>query len=189
MTAQEIKSFPSASAFRDWLAKHHDQTEGIWLRLFKKDSREESLTHAEALDEALCNGWIDGQAKGYDERSWLQRFSPRRPSSAWSKRNTQHVERLSMAGRMTPAGLKHVEAAKADGRWTAAYDSPRNASLPEDFLEELEKNKKAKAFFATLNKTNIYAISYRLQTAKRPETREKRLKMILGMLGRGEKFH
>jgi uncharacterized protein YdeI (YjbR/CyaY-like superfamily) len=190
ITAQEIKSFPSASAFRDWLAKHHDQTEGIWLRLFKKDSREESLTHAEALDEALCYGWIDGQAKGYDERSWLQRFSPRRPSSAWSKRNTQHVERLSMAaGRMTPAGLKHVEAAKADGRWRAAYDSPREASLPADFLEELEKNKKAKAFFATLNKTNIYAISYRLQTAKRLETRERRLKIILRMLTRGEKFH
>ena len=189
MTAQEIKSFPSASAFRDWLAKYHHQTEGIWLRLFKKTRGKNRSPMPMRSTKHFVTGWIDGQTKGYDERSWLQRFSPRRPSSAWSKRNTQHVERLSMAGRMTPAGLKHVEAAKADGRWAAAYDSPRNASLPEDFLEELEKNKKAKAFFATLNKTNIYAISYRLQTAKRPQTREKRLKMILGMLGRGEKFH
>jgi uncharacterized protein YdeI (YjbR/CyaY-like superfamily) len=189
IAAQEIKSFPSASAFRKWLTEYHDRTEGIWVRLFKKSSGEKSLTHAEALDEALCYGWIDGQTKGYDERSWLQRFCPRRPSSSWSKRNTQHVERLSLAGRMTPAGLQHVEAARADGRWTAAYDSPRNASLPDDFLEEVKKNKKAKAFLATLNKTNIYAISYRLQTAKTPETRERRLRMILEMLMRGEKFH
>ena len=185
----EIKSFPSAPVFRDWLASHHRQTDGIWLCFFKKTSGEESLTHSEALDEALCYGWIDGQAKAYDERSWLQRFSPRRPASSWSKINTQHAERLIRAGRMTPAGLKQVEAAKADGRWSAAYDSPRNASPPEDFLKALHKNKKAKAFFTTLNKANIYSITYRLQTAKKPETRQKRLKMILGMLSRGEKFH
>lgn len=185
----EIKSFPSAPAFRDWLASHHGQTDGIWLCFFKKTSGEASLTHSEALDEALCYGWIDGQAKAYDERSWLQRFSPRRPASSWSKINTQHAERLIRAGRMTPAGLKQVEAAKADGRWNAAYDSPRNASMPEDFLKALHKNKKAKGFFTTLNKANIYSITYRLQTAKKPETRQKRLKMILGMLSRGEKFH
>jgi uncharacterized protein YdeI (YjbR/CyaY-like superfamily) len=189
VTSQEVRSFPSASTFREWLARCHNRTDGIWLRIFKQNAGEKSLTHAEALDEALCYGWIDGQAKGYDERSWLQRFSPRRPSSVWSKRNTQHVERLIKAGKMMPAGLKEVEAAKADGRWRAAYDSPRNASLSEDFLSELEKNKKAKAFFATLNETNIYSIVYRLQTAKRAETREKRLKEILGMLARGEKFH
>jgi uncharacterized protein YdeI (YjbR/CyaY-like superfamily) len=189
IVSQEIKSFQSASAFRDWLAGHHGQTDGICLRFFKKSSGEKSLNYAEALDEALCYGWIDGQAKAYDERSWLQRFSPRRPSSAWSKMNTQHAERLIKSGRMTPAGLKQVEAAKADGRWGAAYDSPRNASPPEDFLKELDKNKKAKAFFTTLNKANIYSIVYRLQTAKKPETREKRMKMILGMLSRGEKFH
>ena len=185
----EIKSFPSAPEFRDWLASHHGQTDGIWLCFFKKTSCEESLTYSEALDEALCYGWIDGQAKAYDERSWLQRFSPRRPASSWSKINTQHAERLIRVGRMTPAGLKQVEAAKADGRWNAAYDSPRNASMPEDFLKALHKNKKAKGFFTTLNKANIYSITYRLQTAKKPETRQKRLKMILGMLSRGEKFH
>ena len=186
---QEIKSFQSLPAFRDWLASHHGQTDGIWLCFFKKTSGEKSLTYSEALDEALCYGWIDGQAKAYDERSWLQRFGPRRPASSWSKINTQHAERLIRAGRMTPAGLKQVDAAKADGRWSAAYDSPRNATPPEDFLTELDKNKKAKAFFTTLNKANIYAIVYRLQTAKKPETRQKRLKMILGMLSRGEKFH
>ena len=186
---QEIRSFPSAPAFRDWLASHHRQTDGIWLCFFKKTPGEKSLTYSEALDEALCYGWIDGQAKAYDERSWLQRFSPRRPASSWSKINTQHAERLIKSGRMTPAGLKQVEAAKADGRWGAAYDSPRNAAPPEDFLRELDKNKKAKAFFNTLNKANIYSIVYRLQTAKKPETRQKRLKMILGMLSRGEKFH
>jgi uncharacterized protein YdeI (YjbR/CyaY-like superfamily) len=186
---REIKSFPSASAFRDWLAKHHGQTGGFWLRIFKKDSGEKSLTYAEARDEALCYGWIDGQAKACDDRSWLQRFTPRRPSSGWSKINTQHAERLIKAGRMTPAGLKQVEAAKADGRWSVAYDSPRNASPPEDFLKALDKNKKAKAFFSTLNKANIYSIVYRLQTAKKPETRQKRVKMILAMLSRGEKFH
>jgi uncharacterized protein YdeI (YjbR/CyaY-like superfamily) len=185
----EIKSFPSAPEFWDWLASHHGQTDGIWLCFFKKTSGEASLTHSEALDEALCYGWIDGQAKAYDERSWLQRFSPRRPASSWSKINTQHAERLIRVGRMTPAGLKQVEAAKADGRWNAAYDSPRNASMPEDFLKALHKNKKAKGFFTTLNKANIYSITYRLQTAKKPETRQKRLKMILGMLSRGEKFH
>jgi uncharacterized protein YdeI (YjbR/CyaY-like superfamily) len=185
----EIKTFQSASAFRNWLAKHHGRTDGVWVRIFKKNSGEKSLTHAEAVDQALCYGWIDGQAKSFDNQSWLQRFSPRRPPSGWSKINTQRAERLIKAGKMTPAGRKHVEAAKADGRWSAAYDSPRNASPPEDFLSELEKNKKAKAFFATLNRANVYSIVYRLQTAKKPETREKRLKMILGMLARGEKFH
>jgi uncharacterized protein YdeI (YjbR/CyaY-like superfamily) len=189
IVTQEIKTFPSAPAFRDWLASHHGQTDGIWLCFFKKTSGEKSLTYSEALDEALCYGWIDGQAKAYDERSWLQRFTPRRPASPWSKINTRHAERLIKTGRMTPAGLKQVEAAKADGRWSAAYNSPRNAAPPEDFLKELDKDKKAKAFFTTLNKANIYAIVYRLQTAKKPETRQKRLKMILGMLSRGEKFH
>jgi uncharacterized protein YdeI (YjbR/CyaY-like superfamily) len=186
---QEIKSFPSAPAFRDWLASHHGQADGVWLRFFKKTSGEKSLDYSEALDEALCYGWIDGQAKAYDKQSWLQRFAPRRPDSSWSKINTEHAERLIRAGRMTPAGLKQIEMAKADGRWSAAYDSPRNAAPPEDFRTELDKNKKAKAFFTTLNKANIYAIVYRLQTAKKPETRQRRLKTILGMLSRGEKFH
>jgi len=186
----ESKAFRTAAAFGKWLTVHHGKAEaGIWVRFFKKASGEKSLTYLEALDEALCHGWIDGQVKPLDDKSWIQRFTPRRPRSNWSKRNTQFAERLIAEGRMKPAGLAQIDAAKADGRWGAAYDSPRNALPPEDFLSALEKSKKAKAFFATLNKANVYAIVYRLQTAKKPETRERRLKAILEMLKRGEKFH
>ena len=185
----EAKAFPSATAFRKWLAAHQNETQGLWLRFFKKASGAKTITYLEALDEALCHGWIDGQVKPFDGQSWIQRFTPRRPRSGWSKRNTQFAERLIAEGRMTSAGLAQIEAAKADGRWAAAYDSPRTAAPPEDFLRALEKSKKAKAFFATLNKANVYAIVYRLQTAKKPETRERQLKVILEMLKRGEKFH
>ena len=181
--------FRSAAAFRKWLEKNHADEEGLWLRFFKKASGERTITYAEALDQALCFGWIDGQAKPFDERSWMQRFTPRRPRSGWSRRNTEHVNRLIERGLMTPAGLQAVAAAKADGRWQAAYDSPGQAAPPKDFLDALTKNKKAKAFFESLNKANTYAIVYRLQTAKKPETRERRMKMILEMLKRGEKFH
>ena len=183
-------AFKTAAAFRKCLEKNHARTEeGLWVRFFKKASDEKTITYLEALDQALCFGWIDGQAKPLDEHSWIQRFTPRRPKSGWSRRNTQHVERLTKAGLMTPAGLKAVDAAKADGRWTAAYDSPGKAAPLRDFLAALAKNKKAKAFFATLNMSNTYAIVYRLQTAKKPETRERRMKMILEMLAKGEKFH
>src|SRR5262249_5070117 len=175
--------------FRGWLEANHVGSEGIWLRIFKKESGEQSITYSEALEQSLCFGWIDGQKQPYDESSWLQKFCPRRAKSGWSRINTQHVERLIKTGQMTHAGLAVVEAAKADGRWQAAYDSPRNAAPPEDFLKALGKDKKAKAFFETLNKANVYAIVYRLQTAKKPETRAKRLKMILEMLARSEKFH
>jgi uncharacterized protein YdeI (YjbR/CyaY-like superfamily) len=181
--------FKSSLDFRRWLEKNHDVSDGLWLRIFKKDSGEKSVTYAQALDQALCFGWIDGQKKPYDERSWLQRFTPRRPKSRWSQTNTLHVERLIKAGAMTPAGLHAVEAAKADGRWKDAYSSPGDASPPEDFLKELERHKGAKAFFESLNRANVYAIVYRLQTAKKPETREKRMKMILEMMRKGEKFH
>jgi uncharacterized protein YdeI (YjbR/CyaY-like superfamily) len=184
-----ILSFPASLDFRDWLAKNYGQSHGVWLRIYKKDSGVATITYAEALDQALCFGWIDGQKKLYDKRSWLQKFTPRRPKSGWSKKNTHHAERLIRAGAMTSAGLKEVNAAKADGRWKAAYDSFANASVPEDFLEALAKNKRAKAFFETLNKTNLYSIAYRLQTAKRPETRDKRMRAILEQLARGEKFH
>jgi uncharacterized protein YdeI (YjbR/CyaY-like superfamily) len=187
--ALEILTFKSPSAFRNWLEKNHAATEGIWLRVFKKDSREQSITYGEALDQALCYGWIDGQKKAHDDRSWLQKFTPRRPKSGWSKNNVRHAERLVKSGKMTPAGLKEVEGAKADGRWKAAYDSFRDAVVPNDFLKELAKDKKAKAFFETLNKTNLYSIAYRLQTAKKSETREKRMQAIIEMLARGEKFH
>lgn len=185
----KILSFASPADFRKWLDKNHATPDGIWLRFFKKSSGRKSINHAEALDQALCFGWIDGQAKPGDERSWLQKFTPRRPKSGWSKLNTAHVERLTRVGRMTRAGLEAVAAAKADGRWQAAYDSPRNAAPPDDFLKALGKSKKAQAFFETLNRANVYAIVYRLQTAKKPETREKRITMILEMLNRGEKFH
>jgi uncharacterized protein YdeI (YjbR/CyaY-like superfamily) len=182
-------AFKSSIAFRDWLEKNHADPEGIWMRIYKKDSGQASITYAEALDQALCFGWIDGQKLPNDEISWLQKFTPRRAKSGWSKLNTQHAERLIKSGHMTQAGLAAVEAAKADGRWQAAYESPRDAAPPEDFLKLLGKNKEAKAFFVTLNKANIYAIVYCLQTAKKPETRERRMKQILEMLTRREKFH
>jgi uncharacterized protein YdeI (YjbR/CyaY-like superfamily) len=148
-----------------------------------------TVTYAEALDEALCYGWIDGQLEKYDEKSWLRKFTPRRPKSVWSKRNIEHVNRLVDAGKMKPAGLKEMEAAKADGRWGRAYDSPSAMQVPQDFLAELSKHKKAQIFFETLNKANTYAIAWRLQTAKKPETREKRMKKFIQMLENGEKLH
>lgn len=185
----KILAFKSSVEFRNWLDANHDKSDALWMLIFKKASGETSITYAEALDQSLCYGWIDGQKRPHDERSWLQKFSPRGPKSRWSKVNTEHAERLIKAGQMHQTGLKAVEAAKADGRWQAAYDSPRDASAPKDFLQELAKNKKAKVFFETLSKANVYSIVYRLQTAKKPESREKRMKMILAMLDRGEKFH
>jgi uncharacterized protein YdeI (YjbR/CyaY-like superfamily) len=179
----------SPEEWEEWLADNHATSNSVWLQFFKKASGKKTITHAEALDEALCYGWIDGQSKAYDDESWLQKFTPRRARSVWSKVNIQNVERLIQAGKMKPAGLQQIEAAKLDGRWERAYDSPGNATVPDDFLQELEKDKKAKAFFDTLNKANTYAIIYRLQTAKKPETRAKRMKAILEMLAKGEKFH
>jgi len=189
ITDLQILSFKSPKAWASWLAKNHSTSSGLWLRLFKKDSGVATVTHAEALDEALCYGWIDGQLEKYDEKSWLRKFTPRRPKSIWSKRNVEHVNRLTQAGKMKPSGLKEVEAAKADGRWGRAYDSPSAMQVPEDFLKALSKDKKAQAFFETLNKANTYAIAWRLQTAKKPETRAKRMQAILKMLKRGEKLH
>ena len=185
----KTRGFKSPTEFRHWLEINHKECDGIWLRIFKKDSGKKSITYAEALDQALCYGWIDGLKRSFDEQSWLQKFTPRRAKSGWSKVNTEHVERLFTAGQMTPAGREAVEAAKSDGRWQAAYDSPRNATPPKEFLAELAKDKKANAFFETLNKANRYAIIYRLQTARKLETRARRQKQILEMLHRGEKFH
>lgn len=184
-----IVTFKSPKDWASWLAKNHVKSSGLWLRLFKKDSGVASVTYAEALDEALCYGWIDGQLDKYDEKSWLRKFTPRRPKGVWSKRNIEHVNRLIGAGKMKPAGLKEVKAAKADGRWGRAYDSPSAMQVPDDFLRELAKHKKAQAFFETLNRANTYAIAWRLQTAKKPETRAKRMQAILAMLERGEKIH
>ena len=185
----EIHFFASSLEFREWLAENHRLPEGIWLRIFKKDSGSASITYAEALDEALCFGWIDGQKHSHDSLSWLQKFTPRRARSNWSKINTQHVERLARAGRMTPSGQAEVAAAKNDGRWMAAYDSQANATFPDDFLTALNKDAKARTFFDSLTKANRYAIAYRLQTAKKPETRQRRRDAILAMLARGEAFY
>jgi uncharacterized protein YdeI (YjbR/CyaY-like superfamily) len=185
----KVLSFSTAKTFNQWLTKNHDATTGIWIKFFKKGSGEKTITYAEALDEALCFGWIDGQIKKFDEQSWIRHFTPRGEKSIWSKRNTGHAERLVTTGRMKPPGLKQVEKAKADGRWTLAYDSPANMEIPEDLIKAISKNKKAKSFFESLNKANLYSIGWRLQTAKRPETREKRIKAILEMLAKGQKFH
>jgi len=180
----------STRDWEHWLERNHETVrEGVWLRLFSKGAPEATLSYMEAVEVALCFGWIDGQAKKYDEVSRLQRFTPRRPRGVWSKVNTERVERLKQDGRMRPAGLREIEAAKADGRWEQAYDPPSEASIPEDFLAELRKHKQAEAFFATLAKRNTYPVSYRLQTAKTPATRARRMQAIIEMLERGEKFY
>lgn len=185
----KILSFKSAGDWKKWLEKNHAKSAGIWLRFFKKDSGIASVTYDEALDEALCYGWIDGLLQKYDEKSWLRKFTPRRPKSIWSKRNIGHARRLVKAGRMMLAGKREMEAARRDGRWEVAYDSSGTMEIPKDFLKELSKNKKAKAFFDSLNRANTYAIAWRLQTAKKPETRSRRMKTLLDMLARGEKLH
>jgi uncharacterized protein YdeI (YjbR/CyaY-like superfamily) len=184
-----IIEFKTAKAFETWLEKNQDNSNGLWLKIFKKDSGIKTISYAEALDVALCYGWIDGQKKTFDELAYLQKFCPRRDKSIWSKINIGHVERLIEAGRMKPAGLKAIEKAKANGNWEKAYDSPSKMTIPEDFLKELRKNKKAEAFYKGLNKTNLFSIGFRLQTAKKQETREKRMKEIIEMLAKGEKFH
>ena len=188
-TDLQIISFKSQKDWASWLEKNHAGSNGIWLRFYKKGSGVKSVTHAEALDEALCYGWIDGQINKHDEHSWIHKFTPRRSRSIWSKRNIEHVDRLTKGGKMKPSGLKEVEAAKVDGRWEKAYDAPGTMQVPEDFLKELSRNKKAKIFFETLNKANLYSIAWRLQTAKKPETRARRMQAILTMLIKGEKFH
>jgi uncharacterized protein YdeI (YjbR/CyaY-like superfamily) len=185
----QVLEFDTPEKWERWLEKHHEVSEGIWIRFYKKGSGVATVVYAGALDVALCFGWIDGQAKSYDEKSYLQRFTPRRLKSIWSKRNIEHIERLDKEGRMRAAGWKAVDAAKADGRWEQAYDSPSNMKVPDDFLKLISKKKKTLTFFQSLNKTNQYAILWRLQTAKKAETRQKRMMDIIGMLERGEKFH
>jgi uncharacterized protein YdeI (YjbR/CyaY-like superfamily) len=184
-----ILTFTTPDEWYDWLEKNHATSNGVWLRFYKKDSGIKGLTHATSLDGALCYGWIDSQAKKLDATSYLQKFTPRRSKSIWSQVNTEHIARLIKEGKMKPAGLEQVAQAKKDGRWEAAYSSPSSMVIPTDFLKELAKDKKAEAFFKTLNKTNTYAIVWRLQTAKKPETRERRMKAMLEMLAREEKLH
>jgi uncharacterized protein YdeI (YjbR/CyaY-like superfamily) len=183
-----ILPFAAPSLWEEWLAAHHDRHGGVWIQIAKKGSGVASVTYDQALDVALCYGWIDGQRRTHDERFFLQKFTPRRPSGLWSKRNIEKVAALTAARRMQPAGLAEVEAAMQDGRWDAAYDSPKNMVVPDDFLKALGENTAARAFFNTLSRTNVYAIALRLATAKTPEPRQRRFDALLAMLERGEKL-
>ena len=189
-TETPIESFASSMQWKEWLAMNYAiSNNGIWLRIFKKDSGEATITYDEALDEALCFGWIYGQKKACDEKSWLQKFTPRRSKSIWSKRNKTRVARLIEEKRMQPSGLKEIEAAKKDGRWDKAYDSPSKMEIPADFLSMLKKDRQAYEFFKTLNRANTYAIAWRLETAKKPATRQKRMQILLEMMKNRQKLH
>jgi len=188
-TGLQIVSFNSKEAFESWLDQNHSQTTGIWLRFYKKKSGIPSIVYKEALDIALCYGWIDSQLDKANENSYLQKFTPRRAKSLWSKRNIEHIKRLEQEGRMRPPGIQEVERAKNNGNWEKAYDSPGNMEIPDDLLQELSKDKKAVAFFESLDKTNRYSIGWRIQTAKTEEIRSKRINEILKMMKNGEKFH
>lgn len=181
--------FKSARAFEAWLNKHHANSDGLWLQIAKKGAEEPSVTYAEAVDLALCFGWIDGQKKSLDEQHFLQRFTPRRPKSVWSKINIGKIATLIEAGRMQPAGKAQVDAAKADGRWARAYDGARTSTVPDDLQAALDATPAAKKFFATINATNRYAVLWRVQTTVKPETRAKRIAQLVEMLARGEVIH
>src|SRR5262249_20010744 len=182
-------SFERQKDWAVWLEKNHATSSGVWLRLAKKASGIQSVTYDEALEVALCYGWIDGQRKSHDETSWLQKFTPRGSKSIWSKINTEKAQQLIESGKMTPAGLKAVESARQDGRWDAAYASQSKAVVPRDLQTELDCNAKARAFFATLDSRNRYAILHRIHTAKKPETRAKRIEQFVRMLEKKEKIY
>lgn len=184
-----IRAFATPDDFWNWLEANHASEPELWLKIYKKASGQPSVDWNEAVIEALCWGWIDGVKKSLDDQAFLQRFTPRRAGSNWSKRNREHVERLLTAGRMQPPGMIHVEAAQADGRWEAAYAPASEMTLPDDFMAALAECPVAQAFFATLNKQGRYAIAYRLQTAKKPETRQKRFDQYLDMLEKGETLY
>lgn len=183
-----VKPFKDAAAFEKWLEKNASAA-GLWLKIAKKDSGIASVTYAEALDVALCYGWIDGLKKGLDDQFFLQRFTPRKKRSLWSKNNIAHVERLIAAGRMREGGLREIEAAKADGRWDAAYDGAAKMDVPPELAAALAKNRKAKAFFEQLDKTNRYSFCWRVQSAVKIETKKARAEKLVAMLARGEKIH
>ena len=181
--------FAAPAELEAWLDRHHSDSEGTWLKVAKKGSGEVSVSYAEALELALCFGWIDSQKRGHDEKFFLQRFTPRRPRGRWSRINREKAEALLAAGAVRPAGLAEIEVAQGDGRWEAAYEGQRTARVPEDLQRELDANPAAGEFFATLDSANRYAILYRLDEAKKPETRERRLHKFVAMLERGEKIH
>ena len=174
--------FETADEWAAWLQTEHARSDGIWLKFAKKDGLKPSLSYAEAVEVALCFGWIDSQARGLDDKYWLQRYTPRRARSKWSKINTERAEALIAAGRMQLAGLREVERARADGRWDAAYAGPRAITVPDDFAQALAANQAAAAFFETISGQNRYAILYRISSVKRPETRAKKVAQFVEML-------
>lgn len=184
-----ILSFASPEEWEAWLEQEHATSDGVWIKFAKKGSGVASVVYAEAVEAGLCYGWIDSQALSLDERFYLQKFTPRRARSKWSRVNRDKVEELTRQGRMRPAGLAEVERAKGDGRWEAAYSSPANAAVPDDLQRALDANPTAAEFFATLNKSNRFAIVYQLEDAKKPETRTRRLQKFVAMLERGEKLY
>ena len=184
-----VRAFKDAKAWESWLAKNQTAADGLWMCIAKKASGTKSITYPEAVEIALCYGWIDGQGRPRSETAWLQRFVPRRPKSIWSKINRERALGLIATGRMKPAGLEQIERAKQDGRWESAYDSPRNATVDPDFQKSLNKNPRAKAFFKTINATNRYAILWRIQTAKKAETRTRRIRTFIEMLEKGKTLH
>ena len=189
VAGQPVISFATVPDCEAWFTEHHRDHRGLWLKIAKRDAAEETVTYAEALDVALCHGWIDGQKKAYDESYWLQRFTPRGPRSKWSQINRDKTEALIAAGRMRPAGQAQIDAAKADGRWAAAYAGQRTAVVPDDLAAALAADPEAEAFFATLTGANRYAILYRVQDAKRPETRAARIAKFVAMCHDQETVH
>jgi uncharacterized protein YdeI (YjbR/CyaY-like superfamily) len=182
-------AFASADDWEQWLERNHAASEGLWIRMAKRDAGIDSVRYPEVLDSALCFGWIDGRREALDERCFLQRFTPRRPRSRWSRINRDKAERLIAGGRMRPAGLAEVQRAQADGRWDAAYEGQRSIAVPDDLRRELDARPEASAFFAELSSQNRYAILYRLQDARKPETRAQRLAKFVAMLEAGERIH
>jgi len=182
------ESFPNSQALGEWMAENHASAKELWVRIYKSASSKPSVTWADCVLEAIRYGWIDGQKKPLDDSSFLQRLSPRKPGSNWSSKNREYATKLIGEGRMTPAGLAHVDAAKRDGRWEKAYAGSADMEIPEDFLAALNKLPRAKRFFATLNRQNLFSIYYRLQSAKKPETRAKRMAQILSMLEKETKL-
>ena len=184
-----VRLFKHQEDWTRWLDKNHAKSSGVWMQIAKNTGNRKSVSYAEALEIALCYGWIDGQKKSWDEASWLQKFTPRGPRSIWSKINKAKAEKLIKNGRMQPAGLAAINRAKQTGQWEAAYDSHSTATVPDDFQSALNQNPKAKAFFATLDSNNRYAMLFRLQTAKKPETRARRIEQFIGMLEKHEKIY
>jgi uncharacterized protein YdeI (YjbR/CyaY-like superfamily) len=184
-----IMSFETEQDWEAWLKECHADTKGIWLKLAKKVARTHSVSYAEALDSALCYGWIDGQKAAFDDKFWLQKFTPRTAKSIWSKVNCSKAEALIAEGRMQPAGMRQVELAKADGRWERAYESQSKIAIPDDFQSELDKNPQAKDFFNTLDSANRYAFLFRIHAAKKPETRAAKIQKFIEMLNQQQKLH